>query len=428
MLKVQTKCRNLKFLKQFGIFYKLQQSMKTSKNLLKIILIFGFIISSPIYWANIDFNSTYPEARFSPSDKLHAWCNHSANISIESNWENISTINLVLKYDTKKIKILNVLPVDQSKTTNYSIEYGKILFNKINNEDFKDTKTLLFNLYYKSDENTTEHTFEFTEWSYITTKYWRVISLNKSFSIPFAKAPECEPDVVPPIIEMIKPLNKTNWITLDSSFIFEIKDDWKWIDKKSLKLNINKQNYLYDDSEVFWSWDQLIVYPRTRLPVNKTIPISISISDKQKYGWSNNETQSFEVKTATWLILENYLDPFKFRELAQWYQSFRWTQKECALIWNIYLKDDWLYQKSWKSILKKLWCPIPAQLQNIEEEGQHNATTIIQDKVEKKSYISVFWVIWRTLFFITFILKLHYRHWFTKHKKIVEQFKKLNLN
>jgi hypothetical protein len=37
-----------------------------------------------------------------------------------------------------------------------------------------------------------------------------VISLNASFSTPFAKAPECEPDVVPPIIEMVKPLNKTN--------------------------------------------------------------------------------------------------------------------------------------------------------------------------------------------------------------------------
>jgi len=403
--------------------------MKTSKTLLKIILILWFIIGLPTYAANIYFNPTYPEARFTPSDKLHAWCNHSSNISIESKWENISTINLVLKYDTKKIEILNVVPVDQSKTTNYSIEYGKILFNKINNEDFKDTKTVLFSLYYKSKEDITENTFEFTNWSYLTTKYWRVITLNKSFSIPFAKAPECEPDIVPPIIDMIKPLNKTNWTELDSSFIFEIKDGWKWVDKKSLKLNINKQIYLYDDNEVFWSWDQLTVYPRARLPVNKTIPISISISDKQKYGGSNDETQNFEIKTATWLVLENYLDPFKFRELSKWYESFRWTQKECTLVWNIYLQEDWLYQKSWKSILKKLWCPIPAQLQDvIIDEEKQISTPIIQENIERKSYVSVFWVIWWTLFFITFILKIYYRHWFTKHKKIVEQFKKLNLN
>lgn len=401
--------------------------MKTIKNLLKTILILGFTIGFPTYAANIYINSTYPEARFTPSDKLHAWCDHIANVVVESKWEDISTINLVLKYDTKKIKIIRIVPVDQSNTTNYSIEYGKILFNKINNEDFKDTKTALFNLYYKSDENITENKFEFTDWSYLTTKYWRVISLNKSFVIPFAKAPECQPDVVPPIIDMIKPLNKTNWITLDSSFIFEIKDDWKWIDKKSLKLNINKQEYLYDDNELFWSWDQIIVYPRTRLPVNKVIPISISISDKQKYWWANTHDEQFEVKTATWLILENYLDPFKFRELSKWYENFRWTQKECALIWNIYLQEDWLYQKSWKSILKKLWCAIPAQLQDINEE-ETIYTPTIQEKVEKKSYISVFAVIWRTLFVITFILKLHYRHSFTKHKKIVEQFKKLSLD
>jgi len=401
--------------------------MKTTKNLLKTILILWFTISFPIYAANIYINSTYPEARFSPSDKLHAWCDHVANIVIESKWENISTINLVLKYDTKKIKIISIVPTDQSNTTNYSIEYGKILFNKINNEDFKDTKTALFNLYYKSDENITENKFEFTDWSYLTTKYWRVIALNKSFVIPFAKAPECQPDVVPPIIDMIKPLNKTNWIALDSSFIFEIKDDWKWIDKKSLKLNINNQEYLYDDNELFWSWDQIIVYPRSRLPVNKVIPVSISISDKQKYWWANTHNEKFEFKTATWLILENYLDPFKFRELSKWYESFRGTQKECALIWNIYLQEDWLYLKSWKSILKKLWCPIPAQLQNINEQ-EPISTPVIQEKIEKKSYISVFAVIWWTLFVITFILKLHYRHSFTKHKKIVEQFKKLSLD
>jgi hypothetical protein len=127
------------------------------------------------------------------------------------------------------------------------------------------------------------------------------------------------------------------------------------------------------------------------------------------------------------LVLENYLDPFKFRELSKWYESLRWTQKECALIWNIYLQEEWLYLKSGKSILKKLWCPIPAQLQNINEE-ETISMPILQEKVEKKSYISVFAVIWWTLFFITFILKLHYLHSFTKHKKIVEQFKKLSLD
>ncbi|MFZ2150888.1 MAG: hypothetical protein WAZ12_03800 [Candidatus Absconditicoccaceae bacterium] len=401
--------------------------MKTIKNLLKTILILGFTIGFPTYAANIYINSTYPEARFTPSDKLHAGCDHIANVVVESKGEDISTINLVLKYDTKKIKIIRIVPVDQSNTTNYSIEYGKILFNKINNEDFKDTKTALFNLYYKSDENITENKFEFTDGSYLTTKYGRVISLNKSFVIPFAKAPECQPDVVPPIIDMIKPLNKTNGITLDSSFIFEIKDDGKGIDKKSLKLNINKQEYLYDDNELFWSGDQIIVYPRTRLPVNKVIPISISISDKQKYGGANTHDEQFEVKTATGLILENYLDPFKFRELSKGYENFRGTQKECALIGNIYLQEDGLYQKSGKSILKKLGCAIPAQLQDINEE-ETIYTPTIQEKVEKKSYISVFAVIGRTLFVITFILKLHYRHSFTKHKKIVEQFKKLSLD
>jgi hypothetical protein len=58
--------------------------MKKIKNLLKIILISGFIIGLPTYAANIYLNSTYPEVRFAPSDKLHAGCDHMANIVIES--------------------------------------------------------------------------------------------------------------------------------------------------------------------------------------------------------------------------------------------------------------------------------------------------------------------------------------------------------
>jgi hypothetical protein len=171
----------------------------------------------------------------------------------------------------------------------------------------------------------------------------------------------------------------------------------------------------------------LIVYPRTRLPVNKSVPVTISITDKKKYWWANIQSEKFEIRTANSLVLENYLDPFKFRELSLWYENFRWTQKECALVWNIYLQDDWIYKKSWKSILKKLWCAIPAQLQNITDEI-HTAAPTVVEKIEKKSYISVFAVIWRALFLMTFILKLHYRHWFTKHKKIVEQYRKLSMD
>jgi|GEM_PF-6111844 len=58
--------------------------MKTSKNLLKILFILTFVISLRAHAANIFLNSTYPEARFAPTDKLHAGCNHVANISIES--------------------------------------------------------------------------------------------------------------------------------------------------------------------------------------------------------------------------------------------------------------------------------------------------------------------------------------------------------
>lgn len=401
--------------------------MKIIKKSLTITLALCLFIGIYANAADIYFSPIYSDVRFPPSDKLHASCNHSATISIESKWEDINTINLVLKYDPQKIKILNVLPQDKSKTTNYSIEYDKIIFNKISSQDFDNSNVSLFNLYFKSTEATTEHTFEFIEWSYVTTKYWRVIPLKKSFIIQFEKVPECEPDIVAPKIEMIKPINKTNWVELDSSFVFDIQDDWKWIDKDTLKLSINNLSYSPNDKEVSWSWNQFVVYPRMRLPINKNIPISISIADKQKYWWANTQTQTFEVKTATWVVLENYIDPSKIRELSQWYKNFRWTQRECGFISNIYIKESWINLILSKSILQKLGCPIPTEWQTIANIDNPTDTIVIE-KIEKKSYISVFAVIWWVLFVITFLLKIHYRHWFSKHKKIVEQFKKLHLD
>jgi hypothetical protein len=57
--------------------------MKIIKKLLTIFLGLGlFIISANA--ADIYFSPIYSDARFPPSDKLHASCNHSATISIES--------------------------------------------------------------------------------------------------------------------------------------------------------------------------------------------------------------------------------------------------------------------------------------------------------------------------------------------------------
>ncbi|MCF7835010.1 hypothetical protein K9M48_03050 [Candidatus Gracilibacteria bacterium] len=399
----------------------------------KSILKFGFLLamftSLPIYGANIFFNSTYPDSRFPPVDKLHAGCTHAANISIKTDGENINTISLVLEYDLKKVKILRVVPVDQSTGINYSVEYGKILFNKISNEEIKDKNTTLFYVYYQSQEDITGANFKFTQGSYITTKYGKVIPLEKVFSIPFEKAPECDPDIVHPSINLIKPINKSAGIALDSSFIFEIKDDGKGIDKKTLNLTIDDQDYKYNDDEVYRSGENLVVYPRKRLQTNKKIPIEISISDKQKYGGSNTESASFEVKTASGLVLEDYIDPFRFREISQGFQNYRGTQNECGLIGNIYIQEPGAKRNLSKSILKKLACPIPTETMELKDNEENIKTTILPIQEEKhKNYISVFGIIGRTLFIITFILKLHYRRGFSKHKKIIEQFKKMNIN
>ncbi|MEI6774714.1 MAG: hypothetical protein WCL18_08275 [bacterium] len=48
--------------------------------------------------------------------------------------------------------------------------------------------------------------------------------LTEIFTLDFAKVLECEPDIVPPSINLIYPKDTQKRIGLDQYFIFDIKD------------------------------------------------------------------------------------------------------------------------------------------------------------------------------------------------------------
>jgi hypothetical protein len=43
--------------------------------------------------------------------------------------------------------------------------------------------------------------------------------------VPFSAVPECQPDVIPPTINLVSPKNEETDISLDSSFVFDLKDN-----------------------------------------------------------------------------------------------------------------------------------------------------------------------------------------------------------
>ncbi|MEI8009528.1 MAG: hypothetical protein WCI00_09580 [bacterium] len=44
------------------------------------------------------------------------------------------------------------------------------------------------------------------------------------FTLNFSQVPECEPDVVPPSINLVYPKDTQQKIALDQYFVFDIKD------------------------------------------------------------------------------------------------------------------------------------------------------------------------------------------------------------
>lgn len=96
--------------------------------------------------------------------------------------------------------------------------------------------------------------------------------------------PECEPDIIPPSINLIYPKKTEDRISLDQYFIFDIKDIGKGVDKNSIMINFDGQEYFYGADNLKWNGNYLTFYPGTWIPIDAAIDLKIMITDKQSYG------------------------------------------------------------------------------------------------------------------------------------------------
>jgi hypothetical protein len=121
------------------------------------------------------------------------------------------------------MEILRILPTNKNGEVTSKIEYNKIIL-EVNNPTFDKTKdaTAFFQLSFKSDTIGKETLALGTGSEAITTS--KSYPLNQIFTLDFDKVPECEPDIVPPNINLIFPKDTKQRINLDQYFIFDIKD------------------------------------------------------------------------------------------------------------------------------------------------------------------------------------------------------------
>jgi len=388
--------------------------MKTKNIVVGMLLIFAMIWIAR--WAKVSFQPLYSDVRFQPSDKLHAECTNSADILFSPQGQRINKIKIILSYNPETLEILRIVPLVHDGSVTSKIEYNRIVLDIDNPKFAVSTETKWFFTIHFRSKIVGKDTITIIEWSEAVTAN-KTYPLAWSFNLEFASVPECEPDVIPPSINLIYPKDSSERIHLDQHFIFDIKDIGKGVDKTSVRINFNNEQYMYWWEHLKRKGNYLTFYPSSWIPIDTKLDLKIVVTDQQTYGWSNRTESMYTFQSATWIYLQKDISPILFRKIAQEAEKISASLDECSLLWELYRTSDLQYQNELKSIIQKLWCSMAGLSTNIWVRPPTDASTKI---IQKKHYrnISVFWTIGWILFFITFSLKLHYFYEYKKHKKI----------
>lgn len=382
------------------------------KSLFALGLLF---LGSSTYAAQIFIQPEFADDRFEPADKLHAWCMHTATVSIKtSSKESVSSFRFVVSYEPEKLEILDIKPSEAYKwILDSKIEYDKIIVSLLNKQIPQWETTTLFTISFKSNEYASGSLLAIRKPSYVIDQNNKEVLVFVEQKLSFAKVAECEPDIVPPTITLIKPQNTKQTLGLDSYFVFSIKDIGKGINPNSIIINFDGISYTWWDSALVWEKDQLSFYPKKWLPIGKELELTISASDKQNYGWANMSTKTFNFITQNGIVFENSLTPMMYRNLIGKAKAIYATDEECAALAFLGTNASSLQFPfdPLASLSKKINCPFDKT--DIIQSIQENKTT-----AKSTVFISVFSILGRVLFGITFILKLHYLISYKKHKKL----------
>lgn len=398
--------------------------MAKTKNIITLWLIVTIGLMWVAIWAKVTLQPLYSDVRFQPTDKLHAGCTNSADILFSPQGQKITKFTLVLNYNPENVEILRILPNTNNGLASSKIEYDKIIL-EVKNPTFDSTTEArsFFQLSFKSDIVGKETIVLWTGSEAVTES--KNYPLQWIFDLNFAKVPECEPDIIPPNLSLIYPKDTQQKISLDQYFIFDIKDIGKWIDKNSVMINFDWEQYFYGSDNLKRNGNYLTFYPNKWIPINKGLDIKISIADKQIYGWTNKTESVYTFKSATGMTFNKTITPMMFRRIAQEAEKIAGSVDECTLLADFYGKSEVNYQKELKSIIQKVGC----DLTSIDGSLSVADEKIIPDmNIQQKQYrnISVFATLGWILFFITFTLKIHYMLAYRKHKKMNEKWRMKN--
>ena len=308
-------------------------------------------------FAQVSLNPIYTSERFSPSDKFHAGCENQIDVVFQLDKSKINWVNAILRYDWDDVDILKIVAVwEKENNLTYTVENDKIIFSKLKTEwDWLDN--VMFSIIFKVWTELKKSNFSFEKWSYVVDSKWNMVDLEWNYNFEFVEVPECDPDIVAPSVELLFPSDKTwDYAALDSYFQFEIDDQGKWVNKDSIKIQIDKYEYTLQNIEHDRNDKILTVYPDFWMPFNTGFEVKISVSDKQSYWKPNTTTKIYKFETSDEMNLLNKINPVEFRKIVNMNNYIKWSNQECSLLSEIYSnfdQDDW---EILESINKKLDC------------------------------------------------------------------------
>ena len=394
-----------------------------SKKLLAVWLVIASFCGISLA-AQISLDPIFADARFTPSDSLHAGCLNEIAVSLKSTpKENISSLRLIINYDPTNIQILSIKPTDTFKNIlDTQIEYDKIVATVLD-APISGNTTKLFTIAFKSNENTTGSLFAIRKPSYVMSKTAEKTQIFVEQNISFTKVSECEPDSLPPTISLSKPMSESGVLAIDSYFVLSIKDTGKGVDKDTLRIHFAGKTYSGTDSALVWNQDQLTFYPRNWLPLGSKLELAVRIADKQVYGGPNETKKVFNFTTSTGILFEQNLTPEMLRMSLSGLSAILASPEECSgMIATLIASKD-------ISQIAQIW--VVAQKMGCSFDGMSIKKTIQDTNKHKQSnvnYVSVFALMGWLLFIISFFLKLHYMASTHKHKKIIKSFQSWESN
>lgn len=382
----------------------------------KTLFVLGlFLFGSYVWAAQVFISPNLKDPRFEPANKLHAWCDNSATVSIKtSSKEAISSFRFVLSYEPQNIEILEILPNEKYKDIMDSkIEYDKVVVSMLNREIAQWETTELFDILFKSNEFTTESTLAIHKPSYVIDQSNKEILVFVEQKLSFEKVEECNPDIIAPKITLKKPENPAQLLAMDGYFVFEITDEWKWVDQNSVIIDFAQEIYSGDNPALVWKDNQLFFYPSKRIPIWENLDLTISVADKQKYWGANITSESLSFKSYNRIVFESEINPAQYRNLIDKSEKIYANADECDslnLILNSLNNQNFSLEYI-ENLAEKVNCKIDKS--KIAKQIEEN-----QESVRPVEFISAFSLFGWTMFAISFALLINYLILYKKASRI----------